>query len=185
MAINILRELGWGEVLITSLAVVKGEPTIFMYASAGLRTQLAFTFMFGGPYFLFLVGDSPDSIDIELEELVLLLKRRNVPFGMFTSYLGEDENLFPIYNWFLKRWRTGGFSAIVAIIQSHKILSLHTFKLKDDSERTVRYLEEQYGERLKSFRETKESSVKLEMVGPSYLVTEEEWVHAWRGLTKR
>jgi hypothetical protein len=188
MAMNTtgLQKSGWGEVVSTEFAVVRGDPFIFMVATPGFRGGFAFTYRLTETYLLFLVSDNPDVAKISNEDLVFMLERRNVPFGMFVAYLGEDGNLFPIYNWALKKGKNGGFTAEAVIASPDKVLSEHAASYKEKNAGSdARFIERHYGARLKYFRETEESNVGLDMVGPSYLVSDEEWMHAWRGLVKK
>jgi hypothetical protein len=179
-------ESGWGEVFSTEFAVRKGKPFILMAATPGFRGDFAFTYMLTETYLIFLVSDNPDVANISNEDLLFMLKHRNVPFGMFVAYLGEDGNLFPLYNWALKRWKHNGFTAEAVIALPDEVLSLRVMDFRQkNTESNVRFMERHFGERLKYFRETEESSVELDMVGPSYLVSEEEWVHAWRGVVRK
>jgi hypothetical protein len=179
-------ESGWGEVFSTEFAVRKGKPFILMVATPGFRGDFAFTYMLTETYLIFLVSDNPDVANISNEDLLFMLKRRNIPFGMFVAYLGEDGNLFPLYNWALKRWKHNGFTVEAVIALPDEVLSLRVMDFRQkNTESNVRFIERHFGERLKYFRETEESSVELDMVGPSYLVSDEEWAHAWRGVVRK
>jgi hypothetical protein len=178
-------ELGWGEAVGLRFIVRRGAPAVYIDTSLGSRQKIAFTFYPHSIYFLALISDDPNKIQPSPGEFVRMLERRAVPIGLFVSYLGEDDNLFPLYNWYSRLQKVRRFSITATLMfEPGKIISLRTVyqPFEETHMRHMNYLEANYRERLSRFTETDDSCLELEMVGPSHLVSEDEWMHAWRGL---
>ena len=186
----------WGEANGVMLEVNRGRPVIYIVASIGFREELVYRFEIFEYLFIFLVDDRERRIDLNFDEIRLLIERRNVPFGLFMTYLDEPSNIKPVYNWLLKTVKNNQFKETFIVAENLPRLSkdlpppiprIIASRVVAPPEGYIRYYQSLL-QRLRSryvwlegFEEMDYSKILLDRLGPTYSLTEAEW---WRAYGK-
>jgi hypothetical protein len=175
---ELLKNLpGWGDVIGVWLDVEHGRPIMGLLMLPGAKTQLSIGFMVVDRAFFLLVGDSPEKISLGAEELLLMLSRGNVDIGLHTALLDRKNNVRLLYNWLSKAVKNGGYIQRLTVVDvdGEPLLESELMNALDGgrSESLRKLLElllEWHGKALKEFKESDDSSLELQILGPTYLL---------------
>ena len=184
----------WGEANGVVFEVKSGRPRLYIVASIGFRDELVYRFEIVEYLFIFLVGSKERDIDLSFEEIRLLIERKNVPVGLFMTYLGEPSNLKPVFNWLLKTVKNKQFKEFLIIAENlprlsndapppiPRIISRRTVTPPEEYIRYYQSLLQHLRSKyvwLESFTEMDHSRILLDRLGPTYSLTEAEWMRAY------
>jgi hypothetical protein len=177
-------DVGWSEAVGAWLNVEGGRPVANIYAEQGDRLEVAVTFLPMPSAFLLFVSEKP--LAIGLNGLLQMMREGNVTFGLFIAELKDEAEFFPIYNWLRRMLRAGKWTMRFFIVRPVKdpMKQTKTAELLSSFEDTVtlnrtmksiynglvKWIEERYRDRLAGFKEEDESSIRLRLAGPSYLL---------------
>jgi hypothetical protein len=180
-------DVGWSEAVGVWLNVEGGRPVANIYAEQGDRLEVAVAFLPMPSAFLFFVSEKP--LLIGLNGLLQMIREGEVTFGLFIAELKDEAEFFPVYNWLRRMLRTGKWTMRFFIVGPVKdpMKQTKTAELLSSFEDTVtlnrtmktiyasmvKRIEEKYRDRLVGFKEEGESSIRLRLAGPSYLLPED------------
>jgi len=118
-----------------------------------------------------------------------MLRMKNVPIGLFMADLNESPKLKSLYNWILKVVKHKQIVEMSIMYYYHEephnfILNQRIVGMPEENINYFKSLLHLFTSEyrwVKGFKETDEGRLVLDRIGPSYMLTEDEWKKAFGG----
>jgi len=164
----------WGEVIGVWYDLVDGRPEIDVVMLPGAKTGFVIAKILTNDNYYLAFGEDESRVPRDSEELDLVLRQKNIPFGLFRADLRKRKNLEKLYAWHTKSVEQQGYilCLVVVDVDATPLQQLGAHCVLDEGEEAFHRevldrLREEYGPRQPPIRD---SSLGFEMLGPTYLL---------------